>query len=168
MNNKKNDSKQTDNREIENREINNSEINNREIERKVELCAETREYWDKLISDLDRLENNSTRRYRRHNISLNDVGERIVSMEKNQQQLLENERKAFGVLLDFMDNIENENLFKLLKKLKPIELKILIYRFNCKMKIGEIAIRLNRTENTISERLTRLVAKLKTKLVKKI
>ena len=118
-----------------------------------------KQYWDKVLSDLDKRDNNSARRYRRYNKSLDAMGEKTVIKEYTQLDT-DYEYGAFEVLMDFMDTIGNEKLLSVLKALKPVELQIIIYRFEYKMQVAEIAKELNKGVSTVSERLGRILCKL--------
>lgn len=126
-----------------------------------------KQYWKEILSDLDRKDSNSARRYRRYNRSLEAMGEKTVIKERKQHQFAVDEYKAFDALLSFMDTIENEKLLKALKKLKPVELQIIIYRFDHKMQVSEIAKVLNRGVSTVSERLGRILDRLISEMEKK-
>jgi DNA-directed RNA polymerase specialized sigma24 family protein len=126
-----------------------------------------KQYWEEILSDLDRKDSNSARRYRRYNRSLEAMGEKTVIKERKQYQFAVDEYKAFDALLGFMDTIENEKLLKALKKLKPVELQIIIYRFEHKMQVSEIAKVLNRGVSTVSERLGRILYGLISEMEKK-
>lgn len=108
---------------------------------------------------MNREDENSARRYRRYNKSLEAMVEKTVIMERRQQHT-DDEYKAFNALFSFIDAIDNEKLLVALKKLKPIELQIIILRFEYKMQVSEIAKALDKGVSTISERLGRITDKL--------
>ena len=118
-----------------------------------------KQYWDEVINELDKKDNNSARRHRRYNKSLEAMGEKTV-MKEGSKQYTDNEFIAFDAIMNFIDTIENEKLLKALKALKSDELQIIIYRFVHKMHISEIAKVLNKGVSTVSERLGRIICKI--------
>lgn len=116
-------------------------------------------YWEQVLMKMNREDDNSARKYRRHNKSLEAMGEKTVITERRQQHM-DDEYKAFDALLGFIDTIDNEKLLTALKKLKPIELQIIMFRFEHKMQVSEIAKALDKGNSTISERLGRIMDKL--------
>ncbi|MCX7748263.1 MAG: hypothetical protein N2645_15455 [Clostridia bacterium] len=119
-----------------------------------------KDYWDEILSDLERKAENLDRKYRRYNNSLEAMGENTVIKERNIYYFAVDDYKASEDLQSILDTIENDNLLKALKKLKPIELQIIIYRFQYEMKIKDISKVLNKCESTVSERLGKILDKL--------
>lgn len=115
-------------------------------------------YWEQVLMRMNREDDNSARRYRRYNNSLEAMGEKTVINES--RQYADGECRAFDALLSFIETIDNEKLLVALKKLKPIELQIIILRFEYKMQVSEIAKALDKGVSTISERLGRIMDKL--------
>ncbi len=118
-----------------------------------------KQYWDEVLSDLDRKDDNAARRYRRYNKSLEAMGEKTVIKERS-SQVIDDEFQTFEAIMNFIDTIDNEKLLKALKALKPVELQIITYRFAHKMQVAEIAKKINKGVSTVSERLGRILCKL--------
>jgi RNA polymerase sigma factor (sigma-70 family) len=123
-----------------------------EKERRTMLMAGMKEGDIKEIYDFDRLYFNSRRRYEEHKIngiSLQHVGTEI----------------DFEQHWHFMNLITDEKLYMILKELKASELELLELFAIKGFKITEIAQLEGKSKSTISEKLNRIINKIKKKYI---
>jgi DNA-directed RNA polymerase specialized sigma subunit len=126
-----------------------------------------KQYWDEVLSGLDRKDDNSARRYRRYNKSLESMGDNILDTLIAKKDFSDDTYDEFESIMGFIESIDNERLYKGLKKLKPVELQMIIYRFDGNLKTADIVDRIGRGVSTVSERIQRILKKLIEEIDKK-
>lgn len=88
---------------------------------------------------------------------------RDIQIQKTGMNDIDNIERLYGESIDWLNENGihqwNKDVYPT-KALKPVELQIIIYRFEYKMQVAEIAKKLNKGVSTVSERLGRILCKL--------
>ncbi|MCT4687542.1 sigma-70 family RNA polymerase sigma factor [Vallitalea sp.] len=116
------------------------------------------------IIDLeDKKEMNQKRRYYRHNVSYEQLQDQHFYYNT---KTLQTNDDIIDSILDFSETIENIDLYKALKKLKPCDIEIIKMRYVNQLSFKEIAEQLNMKEDTVGKRHRRALDKLRKDIFK--
>jgi len=124
------------------------------------------------IECMDEEERKADRNYRLNNVSLEYLQESNVPVESlavNQpdddvlEQML-NEHDGYGLL----EVVENQNLYRALKNIKELDLRILTLRYQQQMLIREIAATVCRDQGTIRRHIESSLTQIKKKVENEI
>lgn len=120
--------------------------------------------WKDIIDNEDRVINNSDRRYRRHNISLDCLSdEMLFNLCKN--NYAESEVIDNLVLGDFLNELGNEKLLKAVCQLTKKQKIVVTLIFGEGMKHEEVAKRLGCARTTVTDILSRALKSLREILI---
>lgn len=119
------------------------------------------EEMNKNIQEENKRTMNQDRRYYRHNSSLDYLEEQKVILVHNRTERSIGESQALNNQLDFLELIHEPKLYKALKKLNDIDIKILERRYRKKMLFKEIADELDLTIDNAKKRHSRVLKRLK-------
>ena len=120
--------------------------------------------WDSLNAEHDRIERNQNQVYYRHNRPFDSMGEQNVLKQSSKHENGIDESKDFIDSLDFLDILENRNLFMAIKKLKKIDYEIIVLRYRFCMPFKDISHILNISVDAAKKRHARTLTKLRKSL----
>lgn len=111
-------------------------------------------HFELFFKEEDRAEYNNTRKYYRHNRSLDKIHINLLFTH-------------FDILdfFDLLDQIDNVALFRALKQLSTIDLQIIKLKYMHKFTLIEIANILNMNPNTVKKKHSRAIKRI-SKIVK--
>lgn len=111
-------------------------------------------HFELFFKEEDRAEYNNTRKYYRHNRSLDKIRINLLFTH-------------FDILdfFDLLDQIDNAALFRALKQLSTIDLQIIKLKYMHKFTLIEIANILNMNPNTVKKKHSRAIKRI-SKIVK--
>jgi len=110
--------------------------------------------WQKIIAEADRLMENSDRRYRRHNISLEAMSDEFAYRES----IVKNYSIEFES--SFIESIENEKLRNALYSLTKKQFQVIEMYFEYGLKQSEIAEIMNCKKAAVSRLFNRAIEKI--------
>jgi DNA-directed RNA polymerase specialized sigma24 family protein len=117
--------------------------------------------WHDIRAEGEKKEKNQDRVYYRHNRPFESMGEQNVLDQSLAYDESIDESRDFIDRLNFLDIVENEDLFSALKKLKKIDIDIIVLRYRNGFSFKDIAVRLNMAYDTVKKRHIRVLAKLR-------
>jgi DNA-directed RNA polymerase specialized sigma24 family protein len=117
--------------------------------------------WHDIRAEGEKKEKNQDRVYYRHNRPFESMGEQNVLDQSLAYDESIDESRDFIDRLNFLDIVENEDLFSALKKLKRIDIEIIVLRYRNGFSFKDIAVRLNMAYDTVKKRHIRVLAKLR-------
>ena len=123
--------------------------------------------WDSIGAEDDKKEFNQNRVYYRHNRPFESMGEQNVIDQSSVYESSVDDSKDFNERQDFLDILENQELFAALKKLKKSDLEVIVLRYRSGLSFKDIAQRLNISFDTVKKKHIRALAKLRMILDKK-
>ena len=121
-------------------------------------------FWDSINAENDKIERNHNQVYYRHNRPFDDMGEQNVLHQSSKHENGIDKSKDFINSLDFLDILENRNLFMAIKKLKKIDYEIIVLRYRFCMSFKDIAHILNISVDAAQKRHARTLTKLRKSL----
>ena len=121
-------------------------------------------FWDSINVENDKTEKNQNQVYYRHNRPFDSMGEQNVLKQSSKHENGIDESKDFIDSLDFLDILENRNLFMAIKKLKKIDYEIIVLRYRFCMSFKDIAHILNISVDTANKRHARTLENLRKSL----
>ncbi len=125
-------------------------------------------YWEQILTQLNRMDDNSARRYRRYNKSLDAMGEKTIVNESSRSGcMFEDENNKTYHNLGFLQSIENDVLYNSLSGLNSNEILIILFVYDKGLTFNDIAAIMNSNYDTVQKRHYRAIDKLKKNLLKK-
>jgi DNA-directed RNA polymerase specialized sigma24 family protein len=119
------------------------------------------QFWKSVKEEEDKKERNQSQVFYRHNRPFESMGEQNVI---DQSSIYENsvvDSKFFNEYMGFLDILENQKLFKSLKKLKKLDMDIIVLRYRYGQEFKDIAKKINIMNDSVKKRHIRVLAKLK-------